>query len=322
MFVFTLVSVYFVFDSFAAVSGLLAVEFSILLTIKLYRDELPVVVIPHISYFVDNVIGGVNMLVMFLLGSACPLVSIGFSPAHLGPFFGSFLLVYRYISSAVIMYIATPHLVEKTWLSTSIVWSIYLAALSLSLISLGVAVCNLPVSFDKALLLRHVGRKDHCSFFIDTRNRPLSKQEVLGINVGYDFVFEDFAADHPSCYHEEDYLIMILVVAEKHCRRVIDDDKAEGRPREETSARTAHEGDDFVLHTFTHEKADKIIRQFNYFRPTSEKKRQLVDAMNKLKARYPERPLASVSSALLKTSSSSKKIAPLSSGTTGTTNDK
>jgi hypothetical protein len=321
LFVFTLVSLYFVFDSFAAVAGLLAVEFSILLTTKVYRDELPFAGSPHISYFVDNLIGGVFMLVNFLLGSACPLISMSFTPGFLGPFFGSFLLVYRYISSAVIVYIATPHLVEKSWLSTSIVWSIYLTALSLSLFSLGVAVINLPRSFDKTLLWKHIGRKDSFAFYIDSENHPWTREEVLGIQVGYDFVFEGLTALHPSCFHEEDFLTLIMVVAEKHGHKVIDDEKADCVPLEDGSARTTHEGED-LLHTFTHERADKIIRQFNYFRPTSEKKRQLVEAMNRLKARYAERPLASVSSALLKTSTSSEKIAPLSSGTTGTTGDK
>ena len=132
LFVVTLVSLFFMLESFLIVGSLLAAEFSTLLAIKLYLDEVPVMVLPHVGNVRDYVLGSITLFVYYMMANSCPMV-VQFQPGRLGPSFHSVLVVHRYISSIVVMYFAIPHLVEKTWLSTSTAWGIYLTALSLAL---------------------------------------------------------------------------------------------------------------------------------------------------------------------------------------------
>ena len=113
---------------------------------------------------------------------------------------------------------------------------------------------------------------------------------MTGLHGGYDFVFVVLPSVHPSCFHSEDYLKAVLAAAEKHGRKTDDN----GEERQRATGQEEEAADDDDLHTFSHAKADEIIRRYKYHRPSPEKMQQLVNAMDKLKARFPKEAEASL----------------------------
>ena len=278
LFVMTMTVLYFYLESATDIGVIIGVEYITLYCFKLYNDEVALFTSKYSSRFADRAVGILMVWASYLATSSCPFVAC-INPGMLGHLFPC-LIIYRYVTTAVVMSLVIPALPQKIWLSASLLTSIYLSALSLSLIGLLLVWTNFRLGFNKSLMFKIVRRTSHFEKnaslerigFIHTLAQKQERES------GYDKVFLDRCERlHPSCFTADGFVEFVVDLAERF-----------GPGGISKSSDVGDRETPFIL-TFnvcTAERLRRLEENFAYYRMGEEGSKRFAEAVRKLKARY------------------------------------